>query len=132
MGRRLSDKLPIVTIRSERITEAHWQQLLCQRDARGELRQKEYAECRQQASAQRDSILLDKSSDNLLSPNFEPVPLKAVEMKGNSVLIQDQEGNTKLRNASHMKKFIQPGPSTEACTEAHEGDEVEDSWRQLL
>ena len=33
MGRRLKDKLPRVTIPSERITEAHWQQLLRERDA---------------------------------------------------------------------------------------------------
>jgi len=38
MGRRLNDKLPRVTIPSERITEAHWQQLLPERDARGKLR----------------------------------------------------------------------------------------------
>ena len=55
-----------------------------------------------------------------------------MEKKGNAVLIQDQEGNTKLRNASHMKKFIQPEPATEA-TEVHEGDEEEDrpTGRQL-
>ena len=35
MGRRLKDKLPRVTIPSERITEAHWQQLLREQDARG-------------------------------------------------------------------------------------------------
>ena len=44
MGRRLNDKLPRVTILSERITEAHWQQLLPERDARGKFRQKEYAD----------------------------------------------------------------------------------------
>jgi len=44
MGRRFNDKLPRVTIPSERITEAHWQQPLRERDARGKLRQKEYAD----------------------------------------------------------------------------------------
>ena len=55
-----------------------------------------------------------------------------VEKKGNAVLIQDHEGNTKLHNASHMKKFIQPDPATEA-TEVHEGDQEEDTptGRQL-
>ena len=55
-----------------------------------------------------------------------------VEKKGNAVLIQGHEGNTRLRNASHMKKFIQPDPATEA-TEVHEGDQEEDTptGRQL-
>ena len=47
-----------------------------------------------------------------------------VEKKSNAVLIQDHEGNTKLRNLSHMKKFIQRDPATEA-TEVHEGDQKE-------
>ena len=57
--------------------------------------------------------------------NFEPEPYIVVEKKGNAVLIEDQEGNTKLCNASHMKKFLQPDPCTEA-TETDGGDEAED------
>ena len=136
MGRRLNDKLPRVTIPSERITEAHWQQLLRERDARGKLRQKEYADSKRSARysdiGEGDHILLNKRRDNKLSPNFEPLPYKVVEKKGNAVLIQDQEGNTKLRNTSHMKKFIQPDPATEA-TEVHGGDQTEEmpTGRQL-
>ncbi|KAK2548046.1 Gag polyprotein [Acropora cervicornis] len=76
-------------------------------------------------------ILLNKSRDNKLSPNFEPLPYKVVEKKGNAVLIQDHEGNTRLRKAIHMKRFIQPD-ATEA-TEVHEGDQEEDTptGRQL-
>ena len=129
MGRRLNDKLPKVTIPSERITEAHWQQLLRERDARGKLRQKEYADSKRSAQysdiAEGDRILLNKSRDNKLSPNFEPEPYVVVEKKGNAVLIEDQEGNTKLRNASHMKKFLQPDPCTKA-TEVDGGDGAED------
>ena len=129
MGRRLNDKLPKVTIPSERITEAHWQQLLRERDAQGKLRQKEYADSKRSAQysdiAEGDRILLNKSRDNKLSPNFEPEPYIVVEKKGNAVLIEDQEGSTKLRNARHMKKFLQPDPCTEA-TEADGGDEAED------
>ena len=129
LGRCLKDKLPKVTIPSERITEAHWQQLLRERDARGKLRQKEYADSKRSAQysdiVEGDRILLNKSRDNKLSPNFEPVPYKVVEKKGNAVLIEDQDGNTKLRNTSHMKKFLQPDPCTEA-TEADGGDNAED------
>ena len=128
MSRCLKDKLPKVTIPSERITEAHWQQLLRERDARGKLRQKEYADSKRSAQysdiVEGDRILLNKSRDNKLSPNFEPVPYKVVEKKGNAVLIEDQEGNTKLRNTSHMKKFLPPDPCIEA-TEADGGDNAE-------
>ena len=47
------------------------------------------------------------------------------EKKGNAVLIEDQEGNTKLHNASHMKKFLQQDPCTEA-TEVDGADEAEE------
>jgi len=135
MGRRLNDKLPRVTIPSERITKAHWQQLLRKRDAWGKLQQKEYADSKrlaQYSDIGGDHILLNKSRDSKLSPNFKALPYKVVEKKGNALLIPDQEGNTKLRNASHMKKFIQLDPSTEA-TEAHGGDKAEDmtTGRQL-
>ena len=129
MDWRLKDTLPKVTIPSERITEAHWQQLLRERDAQGKLRQKEYADSKRSAQYsdidEGDRILLNKSRGNKLSPNFEPVPYKVVEKKGNAVLIEDQDGNTKLRNMSHMKKFLQPDPCTEA-TETDGGDNAED------
>ena len=75
-----------------------------------------------------DRILLNKSRDNKLSPNFEPVPYKVVEKKGNAVLIEDHDQNMKLRNTSHMKKFLQSDPCTEAteATEADGGDNAED------
>ena len=55
-----------------------------------------------------------------------------MERKGNAVLIEDEEGNTKLRNAGHMKKFLQPHRCTEA-TEANGGGEAENmpTGRQL-
>ena len=129
MGRRLNDKLPKVTIPSERITEAHRQQLLRERDARGKLRQKEYADSKWSAQysdiVEGDHILLNNSRDNKLSPKFEPVPYKVVEKKGNASLIADQKGNTKLRKASHMKNFLQPDPCNEAA-EIDGADEAEE------
>ena len=57
MGRRLNEKLPRVTIPSERITEAHWQQLLRERDAQGKLRQ---IKSLQTASSQYNTVTLLK------------------------------------------------------------------------
>ena len=139
MGRRLNDKLPRVTIPSERITEAHWQQPLRNRDAR-KLRQKEYADRKRSAQysdiGEGDHILLNKTRDNKLSTNFEPVPYKVVERKGNVVLMRDKEGNTKLHNSSHMKKFIRsalplkPRKATEETREMKYP--LKDSRKRLL
>ena len=110
MGRRLNDNFPRVTIPSERITEAHWQQPLRERDARGKLRQKKFADRKRSAQysdiGEGDHILFNKTRDNKLSSNFEPVSHKVVEKKGNVILKKDQEGNTKLCNSSHIEKFI--------------------------
>ena len=129
MGRRLKDKPPKVTIPSGRITEAHWQQLLRERDVRGKLPQKEYADSKRSAQysniVEGDRILLNKSRDNKPSPNFEPVPNKVVKKKCNAVLLEDQDGNTKLRDTSHLEKFLQPDNCTEA-TEANGEDEAVD------
>ena len=140
MGRCLNDKLPRVTIPSERITEAYWQQPLRERDARGKLRQKEYADRKRSAQysdiGEGDHILLNKTCDNKLSPNFEPVSYKVVEKKGNVVLKKDQEGNTKLCNSSHMKKFIQSAHPLKPLKPTEETREMtyplEDSRKRLL
>ena len=101
---------------------------LCERDARRKFRQKEYGDSKRSAQysdiVEGDRILLKESRDNKLSPNFELVPYKVVEKKGNAVLIRDQEENTKLHNASHKKTFLQPDPYTAAtgATEATEAD----------
>ena len=44
MGRWLNDKLPRVTIPTDEISEAHWQQPLHKGDAHTNLRKKEYAD----------------------------------------------------------------------------------------
>ena len=126
MGRRLNDKLPKVRIPSERIAEAHWQQLLRERDARGKLRQKEYTDSKRSAQysdiVKGHHILLNKSRNNKLSPNFEPVPYKVVEKKGNAVLIEDQEGNTKLRNASTEAAEIDGADEAEEIPTGRQSD----------
>ena len=56
-----------------------------------------------------------------------------MEKKGNAALLEVQEGNTKVRNASLMKKVLQPGPCTET-TEADGGDEAGDlptAWKTV-
>ena len=111
MGRKLRDKLPRLKIPNDRATEAEWQQLLRERDALAKLRQKKYADLRRSAEhsniAEGDEVLLRQTRENKLSPNFEPEPYKVIEKGGNAVVVADAEGNTKMRNASHMKKLVQ-------------------------
>ena len=72
MGRRLNDKLPRVTIPTDRTSDAHWQQLLRERDARVKLRQKEYADARRLSEysdiVQGDQILLNRSRESNCRP----------------------------------------------------------------
>ena len=88
MGRWLNDKLPRVTIPTDEISEAHWQQLLHKGDAHKNLRKKEYADVKRSAEysdiVEGYQILLNKSST-----------YKVIQKKGYAVIIGDQEWNTK-------------------------------------
>ena len=109
MGRKLRDKLPKVQIHKDQATEA---QLLKERDARAKLRQKEYADRTQAAQysniKQGDRVLLKWTRKNNLSPNYEPDPYKVIHKDGNAVTLEDANGNSKMRNIAHMKKFVEP------------------------
>ena len=113
MGRKLRDKLPRVEFSKDRATEAYWQQLLRERDTRAKLRQKEYADRTRGAKhsdiEEGDKVLLKQTSENKLSPNYEPEPYIVTRKDGNAVIIQDTNGNNKMRNIAHMKKFVDPG-----------------------
>ena len=112
MGRKLRDKLPKVQIPKDRATEAQWQLLLKERDARAKLRQKEYADRTRAAKfseiKEGDQVLLKQARENKISPNYEPEPHKVVHKVGNAVILEDTNGNNKMRNIAHMKKFVAP------------------------
>ena len=86
----------------------------------------------QTASGQRNTVILLKEiafcSTRAVTTNCLPTLNQCHEKwweRRQAVLIGDQEGNTKMRNASHMKTFLQPDLCTEA-TEADGGDGAED------
>lgn len=112
MGRKLHDKLSKVEFSGEQVTEGYWQQRLRERDARSKLRQKEYADRTRGAKysdiRSGDKVLLKQTRDSKLSPNFEPDPYVVAHKDGNAVVLQDAEGNCKMRNIAHMKKFVEP------------------------
>ena len=113
MGRKLRDKLPRVEFSKDRATEAYWQQLLRERDTRAKLSQKEYADRTRGAKhsniEEGDKVLLKQTRENKLSPNYEPEPYIVTRKDGNAVILQDTNGNNKMRNIAHTKKFMDPG-----------------------
>ena len=108
MGRRLRDKLPKVEFSGEQVTEGYWQQ-------------KEYDMHTEQEELNRvtelNRMTLDRQkkycgnrqqTDSKLSPNYEPDPCVVAHKHGNAVVLQDAEGNCKMSNIAHMKKFVEP------------------------
>ena len=113
MGRKLRDKLPQVQPPREQATGAEWQILLRERYARRKLTEKEYANSKRHATtndiAEGNLILLRQNRENKLSPKFEPEPYRVAEKNGNAVVIENSAGQSKMRNAGNMKKFVDRG-----------------------
>ena len=130
MGRKLRDKIPKLKVPSDRATEVQWQQLLRERDARAKLRQKEYADGRRSAKhsaiEQGDQVLLKQNRQNKLSPNYEPEPYIVTQRNGNAVVIENADGESRMRNIGHMKKSIQPEGSEEEPDQIMPPKQVED------
>ena len=111
MGRKLRDKLPKLQISGEQATEADWQKLMKEREYRAKMKQKTYADKKRGARpsdiAVGDRVLLKQSRENKLSTNFERHPYKVVRRDGNAVVIEDVEGNSRMRGIAHIKKYIE-------------------------
>ena len=54
------------------------------------------------------------------SSNYEPDPYVVIHKDGNAVVLQDVNGNSKMRNIAHLKKFVEP-----ATTEMEESSKAE-------
>ena len=82
--------------------------------ARRKCRQKQYADERRAARTtdieEGDTVLLGQRRDTKLSPHLEPNPYRVIEKNGNATVIQDGQGQTKMRNAGQMKKFVEADP----------------------
>ena len=50
-------------------------------------------------------MLLKQTLDDKLPPNYELDPY--VVKDGNAVVVRDANGNNKMRNVAHMKKFVE-------------------------
>ena len=112
MGRKLRDKLPKLKIPEEQATEADWQKLVKEKDGRTKMKQKKiYADKKRGARPSDivvgDRVLLKQSRENKLSTNFEPHPYTVVRRDGNAVVVEDTNGNSRMRGIAHMKKYIE-------------------------
>ena len=94
MGRRLNEKVLRVTIPTDIISEAHCQQLLRKRDARAKLRQKSMW----MRSVRKNTVTLWKVMRSCLTRAAKTNYRKVIQEKGNAIIIEDREGNTKMRN----------------------------------
>ena len=90
-----------------------WQILLRERYARRKLREKEFADSKRHDTTsdivESDLILLHHNRENTFSKTFKSEPYRVLEKNGNTVVIQDSAGQSKTRNAGHLKKFVDPG-----------------------
>ena len=87
MGRWLNDKLPRVTIPTDEISEAHWQQLL----HKGMHTQSSGKKSMRMWSAQQNTVTKWKVIRSCLT---RAAPYKVIQKKGYAVIIEDQEWNT--------------------------------------
>ena len=105
--------MPQVQPPRDQATEAEWQILIRESYARRKLREEEYADSMRHATtsdtAEGDLILLRQNRENKFSPTFKPEPYRVLEKNGNAVFIENSAGQSKMRNAGHMKKFVDPG-----------------------
>ena len=80
---------------------------------RRKCRQKQYADERRAAKTtdiEGDKMLLGQRRETKLSPHFEPNPYRVIEKDGNAIVIQDAQGQTKMRNVGQMTKFVEADP----------------------
>ena len=112
----LGGKLPQVQPPRDQATEAEWHILLRERHAQRKLREIEYADSKRHTTTsditEGDLILLRQNRENKLSPTFEPEPYRVVGKNRNAVVIENSDGQRKMRNPVHMKKFVEPGSET--------------------
>lgn len=54
-------------------------------------------------------MLLKQTRESKLSPSYEAEPYVVTHKEGNALILQDVNGNSKMRNIVHMKNFIEPG-----------------------
>ena len=118
LGRKLRDKLPKVTIASEKLSEGELRILILECDAARKQKQKEYADKHPPGHTsdihEGDDTVLVKQlhKTNNLMQNFETVPSQVIRKDGNAVLVQSLGGLLRMRNSAHLKKCIPTAVTT--------------------
>ena len=54
-----------------------------------------------------ERVLLRKQRQSKLKPTYEPSPYEVIQKKGNAVIIRGDDGLEKMRNAAHVKKYVE-------------------------
>ncbi len=124
-GRELKTKLPELradkTVVTEEVRDRDWER---------KLQGKEYTDERRNAQPSSvktgDEVLVkNEKKDNKLSPNFEKEPWTVKRKEGSEIVIENQDGVEKRRNASFMKPYVKETVGNEGAIEMTDGEKVE-------
>ena len=53
-------------------------------------------------------MLLKQTRESKLSPIYKPDPYVVTHKDENAVVLEDKNGNSKMRHVAHMKTFVDP------------------------
>lgn len=103
-GRKIRTKLPDLNDKILLDEE------LREKDALQKMRGKDYYDKRNRVQdcnlRPGETVLLNKSKENKLSPEFDATKYQIINKKGNTVTVKSPSGNVFTRNASMVKKYI--------------------------
>ena len=69
-------------------------------------------------------MLVKREKSNELSANYHAKPFHVLEKKGNSVLIQSEEGVRYRRNITNLKKFEERKENSDVCAKSEKSISV--------
>ena len=103
-GRKIRTRLP-------ELNDVHVEHEVRDKDSEQKSKGKAYADAKRNARYSEvvpgDQVLVQQERQDKLSPQFNPTPYTVVTKRGNSLVVQSQEGAQYSRNTSHVKKFLQ-------------------------
>ena len=103
-GRKIRTRFP-------ELNDVHVEHEVRDKDSEQKSKGKAYADAKRNARYSEvvpgDQVLVQQERQDKLSTQFNPTPYTEVTKRGNSLVVQSQEGAQYSRNTSHVKKFLQ-------------------------
>ena len=93
------------------LSDVHVEQVVRDRDSKQKSKSKFYADSRRGARPSEvlsgDQVLVQQEKRDTLSARFNANPYTVLSKRGNSLIVQSQEGAQYSRNTAHVKKLLQ-------------------------